>query len=78
MRPLLVCACACLQFLLLLTALLIWEIIYILIEAIKYKARVSTLGWDIALAIILAIGVVFTADSQTHTQRRTNMHIYAS
>jgi type IV secretory pathway VirB2 component (pilin) len=32
------------------------------------QASVSSLGWDIALAVLLAIGVVFTADSQSDTR----------
>jgi hypothetical protein len=49
-------------FLLLLVGLLIWEVIYILIEFFSYKRSVNSLGWDIALAVLLAVGVVFTAD----------------
>lgn len=49
-------------FLVLLAILLIWEIIYIIVSAVSYKASISTLAYDIALACILGLGVVFTAD----------------
>jgi len=44
---------------------LIWEIIYILVAAISHKRSVSSLGYDIALAALLAIGV-----GQWHTKRK--------
>lgn len=49
-------------FLLMLTALLVWMIVYIIVAAVKYDYSARTLLWDIILCILLGIALVFTAD----------------
>lgn len=52
-------------YLLLTIALCLWELIYIIVSAVKYKESVRSLGWDIALCCLLAL-VSYTFYQSNH------------
>jgi hypothetical protein len=42
-------------YLLLTIALCLWELIYVIVRAVKYHDSVRSLGWDIALCCLLGL-----------------------